>query len=215
VIRKPPHPVRDALTRALFDGSSLAGSLGQRLVCALYFGYKHREADPWAYTSSPYEQRKYARTLSLVAGRAYGRALELGCSEGVFTRMLAEGGHGGELVAVDISRAALRRARERCAAWPHVRFERRDAFGALPPGRFDLVICAELLYYAGLRAPAVARRIAAALAPGGRVVLAHPTPRAAALHAPFHAMPELTLVGEGEEDDAVRPYVVAAFEKGG
>jgi SAM-dependent methyltransferase len=217
VIRKPPHPLRDALTRALFDGSSLAGRLGQRAVCALYFGYKHREVDPWAYASSPYEQRKYARTLALVEGggrrRDYARVLEVGCSEGVFTAMLAERGHGREVVAIDISRAAVQRARERCREWPHVRVERRDAFHAPPGGAFDLIVCAELLYYAGLRAGAVARRLAASLAPGGRIVLVHPLPRAAALHAPFRRVPGLALVAESAEEDPVRPYALAAFER--
>jgi SAM-dependent methyltransferase len=217
VIRKPPHPVRDALTRALFDGSSLAGRVGQTVVCALYFGYKHREVDPWAYATSPYEQRKYARALALIegGGRTYDRALDVGCSEGVFTRMLGERAHGREVVGVDISAAAIRRARARCRDLPHVRFERRNVFHAPPPGRFDLIVCAEMLYYAGLRAPAVARRLAGALAPGGRIVLAHPLPRAAALHAPFHAMPELALVAEAVEEDPVRPYALAAFERRG
>ena len=213
MIKKPPHPVRDVLTRALFDGSSLAGRVGQTLVCALYFGYKHREEDPWAYATSPYEQRKYARALAHVEGRTYGRALDVGCSEGVFTRMLGERGHGREVVGVDISAAAIRRARARCRDLPHVRFERRNVFHAPPPGRFDLIVCAEMLYYAGLRAPAVARRLAGALAPAGRIVLAHPLPRAAALHAPFRAVPGLVLRAEAVEEDPVRPYALAAFEK--
>jgi SAM-dependent methyltransferase len=213
VIKVPPHPVRDVLTRALFDGSSLAGRVGQTVVCALYFAYKHREVDPWAYATSPYEQRKYARLLALADGRPYARALDVGCSEGVFTRLLAERAHVGEVVGVDISGVAIRRARERCRDLPHVRFERRNVFHAPPAGAFDLIVCAEMLYYAGLRATAVARRLAGALAPGGRIVLAHPTPRAAALHAPFHAIPGLVLRAEAEEDDPVRPYALAAFER--
>jgi SAM-dependent methyltransferase len=213
VIKKPPHLVRDALTRALFDGSSLAGRVGQTLVCALYFGYKHREVDPWAYASSPYEQGKYARTLSLIEGRPYARALDVGCSEGVFTRMLAERARAREVVGVDISGAAIRRARARCRDLPHVRFERRNVFHAPPPGTFDLIVCAEMLYYAGLRAPAVARRLADALAPGGRIVLVHPLPRAEALHAPFRATPGLVLRAEATGEDPVRPYALAAFDR--
>ena len=213
MIRKPPHAVRDVLTRALFDGSSLAGRVGQTLVCALYFGYKHREVDPWAYATSPYERRKYERALSLIEGRPYGRALDVGCSEGLFTRLLAERGHGREVVGVDIAGAAIRRARARCRDLPQVRFERRNVFHAPPAGPFDLIVCAEMLYYAGLRAPAVSRRLVDALAPGGRIVLVHPLPRAEALHAPFHRMPELALRAEAAEDDPVRPYALAAFER--
>ena len=174
--------------------------------------------DPWASATRPYERRKYERALALIeagrGGRAYGRALDVGCSEGVFTRLLAERGHGREVVGVDISGAAIQRARARCRDLPHVRFERRNVFHAPPPGRFDLIVCAEVLYYAGLRAPAVARRLAEALAPGGRIVLVHPLPRAAALHAPFRDVPGLVLREAGEEEDPVRPYALAAFERG-
>lgn len=213
MIKVPPHPVRDVLARALFDGSSLAGRVGQTVVCALYFAYKHREVDPWAYATSPYEQRKYAQLLALAGGRAYGRALDVGCSEGVFTRMLAEHTRARDVVGVDISGVAIRRARARCGDLPQVRFERRNVFHAPPAGAFDLIVCAEMLYYAGFRAAAVARRLAGALAPGGRIVLAHPTPRAAALHAPLRAVPGLVLRAEAVEEDPVRPYALAAFER--
>lgn len=212
-IKNPPHPVRDVLTRALFDGASLAGRRAHALVCALYFGYKHRAPDPWAYTSSPYEQRKYARTLALVAGRTYGRALEIGCSEGVFTRVLGEEVDAREVLGVDISRAAVRRARERCRDLAHVRFEQGDAFRTRPRGHFDLIVCAEVLYYAGVRAPAVARGLVSALAPGGRLVLVHEWPRARELHAPFDALAGLVPLAATVEDDPVRPYALAAFER--
>ncbi len=62
--------------------------------------YKKSE-DPWSFATSEYERRKYERTLDALGGRRFSQALELGCSIGVFTAMLAP--HCDELVAVDTS----------------------------------------------------------------------------------------------------------------
>jgi SAM-dependent methyltransferase len=134
--------------------------------------------DPWDYATSDYEQRKYRRTLDYLPERT-GRTLELGCSIGVFTAMLAR--RASSLVAVDFSPTALARARERLRGTDHVVLLRRRLPEEMPEGPFDTIVCAELLYYwseplvrAGLR------RIEAALAPGGTLVAVHwrhPDPR--------------------------------------
>ncbi len=128
-------------------------------------------ADPWDY-GSPYEQEKYRQTLALLPP-GVERALELGCAEGVFTRMLAE--RVRALVAADISQQALARARRRCAGRPHVTFTQLDLFEQPIAGSYDLIVCSELLYYADEPAQldAAARRIADALEPGGHLLSAH------------------------------------------
>jgi hypothetical protein len=47
-----------------------------------------RTEDPWHYGSA-YEQEKYARQLELLPQRPIGRALELACAEGHFSKQLA------------------------------------------------------------------------------------------------------------------------------
>ncbi|HYI98573.1 MAG TPA: trifunctional glycosyltransferase/class I SAM-dependent methyltransferase/polysaccharide deacetylase [Thermoleophilaceae bacterium] len=128
-------------------------------------------ADPWGYTSE-YEQGKYDQTLSLIDARPE-RALELACAEGHFTRQLAP--HVERLVASDVSTVALRRARQRCADLDNVDFEYHDLFSDPIAGRYDLIVCSEVLYYAGDRdrLDHAARSIAAALAPDGSFVGAH------------------------------------------
>lgn len=129
-------------------------------------------ADPWDYESA-YEIEKYDHALSLLPQGRSVRALEIACAEGHFTRRLAP--LVESLVAVDIAGEALKRAQARAGA-SHVQFVRADLFSdALPGGPFDVIFCAEVLYYAKDRATlaAVAARIAGALAPGGRVILAH------------------------------------------
>ena len=45
--------------------------------------------DPWNYGGA-YERRKYRHTLELMPDEPVGRALEIGCAEGMFTELLAD-----------------------------------------------------------------------------------------------------------------------------
>jgi peptidoglycan/xylan/chitin deacetylase (PgdA/CDA1 family)/2-polyprenyl-3-methyl-5-hydroxy-6-metoxy-1,4-benzoquinol methylase len=130
------------------------------------------QPDPWGYTS-PYEQRKYEHTLAVLPERPIQRALELACAEGHFTVLLAP--RVGELVAADIAQQALDRARERCAAYANVSYVQLDLRKQPVPGRFDLIVCSEVLYFVGNRfgLSAVARKLADALEPGGHLLMAH------------------------------------------
>src|SRR5438094_1065214 len=109
--------------------------------------------------------------LEELDGRRFGTALELACSVGVFTEMLAP--RCDELLAVDISASAVALARERLAGRPNVRVERATLPGEFPEGSFDLVVCADVSGYMN-RAEwaAVVRRIETALRPGGSMLIA-------------------------------------------
>jgi peptidoglycan/xylan/chitin deacetylase (PgdA/CDA1 family) len=128
--------------------------------------------DPWDY-GSLYETGKYRRTLDLLPAGPIGPALELACAEGHFTRLLAP--RVGRLTAADISDRALARAAERCRDFPNIAFRRLDLEVDPLPAGLDLIVCSEVLYYladeAALRR--VAERLRDALAPGGRLVMAH------------------------------------------
>ncbi|MBS1861148.1 MAG: methyltransferase domain-containing protein [Actinobacteria bacterium] len=125
--------------------------------------------DPWSYATSEYEQAKYRHTLDYLPAHP-GRTLELGCSIGVFTKMLAARCH--TLLAVDFSPTALARARERLRGTPQVVFERRRLPEEMPEGPFDTIVCGEILYYwsADLVREGV-RRMEAVLAPGGALLV--------------------------------------------
>ena len=128
--------------------------------------------DPWSFATSEYERRKYERTLDALEGRRFRRALELGCSIGVFTAMLAP--RCDELLAVDISRRAVDLARERLADFPNVRVERRTLPEETPEGPFDLIVASEILYYFTEEAMLAAlRRFEEELAPGGSILAVH------------------------------------------
>jgi predicted TPR repeat methyltransferase len=101
--------------------------------------------DPWHYDTSPYERGKYAATLAALDGRRFARALEVGCSIGVFTEQLAP--RCESLVAFDYSTRAVALARERVAGLENVTV----VLGSFPEhassGPWELVVCSEVLYY--------------------------------------------------------------------
>ena len=145
-----------------------------RIEPAWFEDLYRREADPWGFASSPYEREKYTRTLEALGppDRRFARALEAGCSIGVFTELLAT--RCDALDAVDASATAVGRARERLARLPHVRVERRILPEELPRGPFELIVCAEILYYWPeelLRGALTS--LESALAPGGSLLAVH------------------------------------------
>jgi 2-polyprenyl-3-methyl-5-hydroxy-6-metoxy-1,4-benzoquinol methylase len=128
--------------------------------------------DPWAFATSPYERDKYAHTLSALDGRKFKRALEVGCSIGVLTEQLAAA--CTELVAIDVSALALERARRRLRGQAGVTFARMAFPEQMPEGRWQLVVCSEVLYY--LDAPAfelVLERLRTTLESGATVLAVH------------------------------------------
>lgn len=105
------------------------------------------EGDPWQFASSSYERDKYAHTLErlLQYRRGDKAVLELGCSFGVFSDMLAS--HFQDVVAADFSSEALATAARRYPQHKNIRWI-QGYIQDLKLGRqFDAVICAEVLYY--------------------------------------------------------------------
>src|ERR1700728_585695 len=91
--------------------------------------------DPWDYTTSVYEKRKYAATLAALPRRRFNRAFEPGCSIGVLTRMLAR--RCGQVLAADMSEVSLGHARTRCRDVRNIRFRRMRIPADWPTGTFD------------------------------------------------------------------------------
>lgn len=128
--------------------------------------------DPWGFQDRWYEARKRALTLAALPQARFRRAFEPGCSIGVLTRDLA--GRCDELLATDVSAAAVASARARLADRPHVRVAQQAVPGDWPAGRFDLIVLSEVGYYldeAGLAE--LARLAAASLTPGGTLLACH------------------------------------------
>jgi len=144
-----------------------------RTLPAAYFDAIYAaHPDPWGFATSDYERAKYHATLAALRRPRYRSALEVGCSIGVFTRLLAP--RCDRLLAVDAAALPLGEARRRCADFPHVAIERRLLPREWPRGRYDLVMLSEMLFFLDRDdVRQMAAMIRRDLLPGGDVVLVH------------------------------------------
>lgn len=117
-----------------------------------------------------------------VADLPPGSALDLGAGEGADAVWLAR--RGWRVTAVDISGVALQRAAEHAAAAgvaDRIDFQRRDLGETFPDGTYDLVSAQFLHSWGPLPRMRVLRSAAAAVAPGGILLIeGHQD------HGPFH-----------------------------
>lgn len=105
-----------------------------------------------------------------VADLPPGTALDLGCGEGADAIWLA--GRGWRVTATDISGVALRRAAEHAAtAGVTVDWQHHDLGVSFPEGTFDLVSAQFLHSLGDLPREKILRRAAAAVAPGGILLI--------------------------------------------
>lgn len=184
--------------------------VGKRYFDAAHFDRRYRAADPWHYGTSPYEAVRREALLAALPRTRYGSVLEVGCGEGYTTRLLA--GRADRIVGLDISKSAVDLAR--IAGLPrNIRLAQGDLVGRqlppeAPPGAFDLVVCAEMLYYC-YRLPAgpacrMARdRLVGWLAPGGDLVLLHP------LHVTHYPFDRLAAPRPGPNGENDGPALIA------
>ncbi|MCM3697325.1 PIG-L family deacetylase [Microbacterium oleivorans] len=134
--------------------------------------YRRNGDDPWGFESRWYEQRKRAITLASVPRERYASALELGCSTGVVTELLAD--RCDAVLAVDIADAPLAIARRRLGDREDVRLERLALPGEWPVGTFDLVVLSEVGYYwSAADLTRVVDLIRNAMDAGGHLVACH------------------------------------------
>jgi SAM-dependent methyltransferase len=116
--------------------------------------------------------RANATVVDVVRDLAPGTALDLGCGEGGDAVWLAL--RGWQVTAVDVSPTALRRTGEHAAqagVADRVTTERHELGRSFPEGAWDLVSCAFLHSPVELAREDVVRRAAAAVAPGGWLVV--------------------------------------------
>jgi LmbE family N-acetylglucosaminyl deacetylase/SAM-dependent methyltransferase len=104
-----------------------------------------RNSDPWRLATRWYETRKRAISIASLPRPRFASALEIGCSVGELTALLAD--RADLLLALDISQAAVATAAARVSGIGNVRVEHRDATRDFPHERFDLIVLSEVAYY--------------------------------------------------------------------
>ncbi|KGM32940.1 class I SAM-dependent methyltransferase [Inquilinus limosus] len=143
---------------------------------AFFAGYAAlREAE--SGLNAVLEQPAFARMLP--ASLAGLRVLDLGCGFGDFARAARARG-AASVLAVDVSARMLAEAGRRTAD-PGIRYEQASIETvAMGEGGFDLIVSSLALHYVA-DYPAAVRRIAVALAPGGRFAFSVEHPMCTAL----------------------------------
>jgi predicted TPR repeat methyltransferase len=127
----------------------------------------------WNFENSV--EREWQRhALAVIANQIgrerWGDALEIGCSEGVFTAELAQ--RCLSVTGYDISPVGLARAAERCGSYVNVRVGRLDVARDEIPGQYDLVFAMDVLWFVvgRKRRASIAPSLARAVRNGGLLV---------------------------------------------
>jgi len=117
--------------------------------------------------------------------RQVARLAEVGCGGGSLTARLAP--IANDVLAIDLSPAMLEVARARCARWDHVSFRQGDANTWEPePGSLDAIVSVATLHH--LDAAIVLPRWAAALRPGGTLLVLDVLARRGLMNLPVNAL---------------------------
>lgn len=134
----------------------------------------YTEEDPYGF-ERPEEAIRFERGLQMLeevrGADRFGRAFEIGCSEGKFTAMLAS--RCENLLGVDLSERALDRARRRCSDFTNIDFAVWNLRYDVVPGKFNLILAIGVVEY--VRRPSaiavIRERMVSAIDPGGYLLI--------------------------------------------
>jgi SAM-dependent methyltransferase len=142
-----------------------------------FFDDLWNQGDYWKLDTSAFDQARYARLIELLGDRRYARTLEIGCGAGAFTGLLA--GVSGHVTALDVSPAAIERARAR-GIGGNVEFRVANIMDVAleDEGAWDLIVMNETVYYLGwlysfFDVSWLAHRLFTVTAGGGRFLMAN------------------------------------------
>jgi 2-polyprenyl-3-methyl-5-hydroxy-6-metoxy-1,4-benzoquinol methylase len=175
--------------------------------------------DPWNYHSSPYERQKYERVLAcaLKWRSASESALEVGCSVGVFSRMLA--GHFDKVTAIEVSKEALAAATRYNHAVKNICFMHRDLQSLNIDDQYNVIFCAEVLYYIGEKdVQIVCRQLDKHLSAGGVILMVTGISSNQSDSFYFDGWADILAVRFEQVfkeivPDPLRPYLIAVFSR--
>lgn len=101
--------------------------------------------DPWDYENRWYEERKRNICLAVLLKPMYQNVLEIGCSNGTFSRHLAL--RSKRLLCIDGNEKACDLAKLKLNDFNHVEVLQNVIPEQFPDEKFDLIVIGEVLYY--------------------------------------------------------------------
>lgn len=133
-----------------------------------------QQGDFWEFEHSTYEQARCAQLLRMLEGCHYGRALEIACGAGYFTRLLAP--LTDFILAIDVAPTAIARAQHK--RLPAVNFQVANVmeYTWQTEEPWDLVVFNDAICYLGWLYPMfditwLASQLFASTAPGGHFLM--------------------------------------------
>ena len=128
--------------------------------------------DPWSTFTDRDEARKRQAILRGIGGQRVGRVLELAAGNGSNSVGLAR--YALRLDATEGTTSGVELVGRAVGDTPRIDVSRLVLPDRFPRTTYDAIVVAEVLYYLSVRdMAAVARAVADALRPGGRLILAH------------------------------------------
>jgi len=128
--------------------------------------------DPWGYFTNEHDYRRREIIVSELRKYNLIRALDIGCGNG----FVSEGIPAKNVVAVDISDAAIEEARRRSGS-ASIDYRRASLFElpSLDLGSFDCILITGVIYeqYIGKSLPLIYQLVDELLAPGGVLACVH------------------------------------------
>ncbi|HUQ85725.1 MAG TPA: SAM-dependent methyltransferase [Candidatus Limnocylindrales bacterium] len=97
--------------------------------------------DPWK-TQHPYNQKTFKQLIELIKLVPHQSILEVGCGQGSFTKLLTE--LSKDVTVIDVSESAIKKASSEAKG---AQFLVSSLENFYPKRRYDVIICAEILYY--------------------------------------------------------------------
>ncbi len=177
--------------------------------------------DPWGYSRSPWEARRHAALVHACASSGAEWAMDVGCGTGHLLRALLHADAARSLVGIDISHRAVRHAARQGLGLPQgfrsqfLQVDIADDGRSWFTDRFDLVVCADVLYYLPRQQllTDVLDRLVSWMTPGASLVLAHPVSHAAYLHGAAHSHAALRRTGSVHVAGTRDGYRIEVFTK--
>ena len=130
------------------------------------------DPDPWGFHSRWEEFRRQQLCLAILDRQRFRSAFEPGCANGAFTTLLAD--RCGTLLASDGAPSAVSQAKMTTSTHSNVQICVQEMPLDWPPGRFELIVLKDFLYYLDKADIAeMAVRALSSIDSDGRVLVAH------------------------------------------